>query len=79
MEGSNVHLITILDKVCKVCLLGDLGACPPGFRSFLVPFWGEIARVEQPTANIVFEAFGRSQNLKMCMALLHSAEAAKQP
>ena len=31
-------------------------------RSFLVPFWGEIARVGWPTA--VFEAFKHSQNLK---------------
>ena len=43
---------------------------PPGkflisdlLRSFLVPFWGEIARVGLPTA-IVFEAFKCSQNLR---------------
>ena len=36
-------------------------------RSFLVPFWGEIARVGQPTAKsivIVFEAFKCLQNLR---------------
>ena len=35
-------------------------------RSLLVPFWGEIARVGRPTANlvIVFETFKRLHNIK---------------
>ena len=44
----------------------------------MVPFWGEIVRVERPTANIVFEAFICLQNLKTCMALLCSAEERKK-
>ena len=52
---------------------GTWGTCPPRkiyvsdlLRSLLVPFWGETARVRQPTANlvIVFETFKRLHNLK---------------
>ena len=52
------------------------GHVPPGkfylLRSLLVPFWGETARVGQPTANLVimFENFEHSHNL---MAWLHFA------
>ena len=47
------------NKVCEACLLGGgvWGHAPQEnflisdfLRSFLVPFWGEIARVGQPTA-----------------------------
>ena len=44
-------------------------------RSFLVPFWGETARVGRLTANLVtvFETFTRSHNLKaqLCFAPRH--------
>ena len=60
------------------------GTCPPGkflisylLRSLLVLFWGETARVGQPTANlvIVFETFKRSHNLK---AWLHFTPEARE-
>ena len=46
------------NKVCEVHLLGESGGMPPPriffsfqtFWLFLVPFWGEIARVGWPTA-----------------------------
>ena len=53
--------------------MARVGHVPPGkflisdlLRSLLVPFWGETARVERPTANlvIVFETFKRSHDLK---------------
>ena len=64
---------SVIMKAREARLLGGSGACPPGkflisdfLRSFLVSFWGKIARVGRPTANlvVVFEAFKRSQNLK---------------
>ena len=65
---------SVIMKAREARPLGGSGGMPPRkiflisdlLRPFLVPFWGKIARVGRPTANlvIVFEAFKRSQNLK---------------
>ena len=56
------------------------GHVPPGkflipvlLRSLFVPFWGETARVERPTANIVFEAKLNARTIKRVAPLRSEA------